>query len=55
MKRSNKYFTAKAILKDDSHEWEVVISRMYKSTEEAEDGIERFKKHGYNIVKTWIE
>lgn len=55
MKRSKKYYTAKAILKDDTHEWEMTIYDLYKSIPEAEDGIERFKKHGYNIVKTWVE
>lgn len=55
MKRSKKTFTAKAILKDETHEWEVTIYSDYETRQAAEEGIERFSKHGYNIVKTWIE
>lgn len=55
MNRGKQYYTAKAILKDETHEWEVTIYDLYKSITEAEDGIECFLKHGYNIVKTWIE
>lgn len=55
MKRRKKTFAAKALLKDDSHEWEVTIYSNYETQQAAEEGIERFSKHGYNIVKTWIE
>ena len=55
MKRSKKTFTAKAILKDETHEWEVTIYSGYETRQAAEEGIKCFSKHGYNIVKTWIE
>lgn len=55
MKRSKKNYTAKAILKDNGGEWEVIIYSGYKTEEEAQEGIKFFAAHGYNIVKAWIE
>ena len=53
MKR--KYYKAMATVTDGSREWDVCIYSLYKTEQEAADGISRFASHGYNIVKTWIE
>lgn len=50
------YFIAKAtLMNDDGKEFTMTIHSMYKSTEEAQQGIERFLQHGYNVRKAWIE
>ena len=56
----NQYWTAKAILKDATHEWEILIFTLYPTKEKAEAGAERFATisapaAGYNVVKTWVE
>lgn len=56
MKRSKKYYTAKAILMgDNGKQFEVTIYSLYETEEEANEGIKRFCSHGYEIVNTWIE
>lgn len=52
MKRTYK---AMAKVTDGKREWNVCIYSDYKTIEEANDGIDRFYKHGYNVVKTWVE
>ena len=56
MKRSKKYYKAKAIIRnDEGKQIEINIFSLYESEEEANEGIRRFTSHGYDIVKTWIE
>ena len=50
-----KEYKAIATVTDGEREWGVVIYSLYKTIEEANDGISRFAAHGYNIVKAWIE
>ena len=50
-----KTYKAIATVTDGAREWDVVIYSLYKTIEEANDGISRFAAHGYNIVKAWIE
>ena len=51
-----KYFAAKAVLvNNEGREFEVTIYSMYESIEEAEQGIERFLTHGFNVKMVWIE
>ena len=50
-----KEYKAIATVTDGEREWDVVIYSLYKTIEEANDGISRFAAHGYNIVKAWIE
>ena len=50
-----KTYKAIATVTDGEREWDVVIYSLYKTIEEANDGISRFAAHGYNIVKAWIE
>ena len=48
-------YKAIATVTDGVREWDVVIYSLYKTIEEANDGIYRFASHGYNIVKAWVE
>lgn len=54
-----KLFTATATVRNAQREWDVVIYRGYKSVEEAEDGINRFKRNyegtEITVVKTEIK
>lgn len=50
-----KEYKAIATVTNGEREWDVVIYSLYKTIEEANDGISRFAAHGYNIVKAWIE
>ena len=50
-----KYYKAIATLTDGGKEWDVIIYSLYKTIEEANDGIASFAAYGYNIVKVWIE
>ena len=50
-----KDYKAIVTVTDGEREWDVVIYSLYKTIEEANDGISRFAAHGYNIVKAWIE
>ena len=48
-------YTAIATLTDGKRIWDVIIYDHYKSIEEATDGINRFARHGYNIISIRIE
>lgn len=51
-----QYFTATATMNNGSTEWDVVISSLYESVEEAEAGINRFKTiYGDMVIKTAIK
>ena len=51
-----KVFTAKATLINESGgEYDITIYSGYKTVEEANEGIERFKLRGYNIKSIWVE
>lgn len=52
MKRTYK---AMAMVTDGEREWNVCIYSGYKTIEEANNAINRFCKHGYNVVKAWVE
>ena len=55
VKNMKKTYKAVATVTDGAREWDVVIYSLYKTIEEANDGIYRFASHGYNIVKAWVE
>lgn len=50
-----RYYRAMARITDGSDAWDVVIYSFYKTREEAITGINNFAKHGYHILKAWIE
>lgn len=50
-----KTYKSIATVTDGEREWNVVIYDGYKTVKEANDGIERFASHRYNIVKAWVE
>ena len=50
-----KQYKAIAIVTDGIKEWNVTIYKHYETITDAEEGIKNFKKHGYNVIKTWIE
>jgi hypothetical protein len=50
-----KTYKAIATITDGEREWNVVIYSGYKTAEEANNGVERFASHGYDIVKAWVE
>lgn len=39
-----KRFTATATMRDDTHEWDVIIYSSYETMREATDGAERYRK-----------
>ena len=47
-----KEYKAIATVTDGEREWDVVIYSLYKTIEEANDGISRFAAHGYNYEFT---
>lgn len=55
----NKLFTAIATVRNAEREWDVVVYSSYKTVEEAEDGIRRFKRNydgtEIEVVKTEIK
>lgn len=50
-----KTYKAMATVTDGKREWDVCIYSSYESEDEAMDGILRFVRIGFNVVKTWIE
>ena len=50
-----KQYKAIATVTDGIKEWNVIIYSLYETIEDAEEGIKNFKKHGYNVIKAWIE
>ena len=46
-------YKAVARMKDDDHEWDVVIYSMYETVEEAERAAKRFEEK-YNNNDSWV-
>ena len=57
---NHQYWRAIVTLKDDTHEWDVIIWSMYQDKKAATRGAEAFTKHtapahGYNVVRWRVE
>lgn len=57
---NHQYWRAVVILKDATHEWDVIVYSMYKNMREAQHGLNMFLKYtvpkcGYNVVESWVE